>query len=126
MKLFNIEMNGKLYIPIFSSLQRLQEFMNYEASYLCMNSRDFFNFTLGTGVFLYPGASYGKEFKVKEIESILNGSIFESHGYKVEQDTEVMIGQPANPPEELLKELKALFSNNKEITCQIHQLILYI
>ncbi len=71
--------------------------------------------TLGTDVLLNPGASYGKEFNVKEIESILNGSIYYSNGYEVKEDTEVMIGQPANPPDELLKELGMLFSKIKGV-----------
>jgi SseB protein. len=76
---------------------------------------DFFNLTFGSEVFLNPGAGYGKEFNVKEIESIINGSIFNSNRYEVKEDTKVMIGQPANPPEELLKELKTLFSSIKEV-----------
>lgn len=117
-QLLKIEMDGKLYIPIFSSLLRLQEFIKEEVSYLSMNSIDFFKLTLGANVILNHGASFGKEFNKREIESILNGSILtNSNNYEVKKDTQIMIGQPAVSPVELIQGLSKLFARIKEIKC---------
>lgn len=117
-KLLHVEINNKLYIPIFTSLRRLQESIEQEVNYLSMNSIDFFNLIRGADVFLNPSSSYGKEFSEIEIESILNGSIFANiDSYEVKEDTQVMVGQPAIVPEELIHELSNLFATMKEIKC---------
>lgn len=115
-QLLNIEINQKLYIPIFTSLRRLQEAIDQEVNYCSMNAVDFFQLTRGADVFLNPTSSYGKEFTAEEIESILNGSIFSpSQQYEVQKETEVMIGQPAIMPRELLDALSKLFADMKEV-----------
>jgi hypothetical protein len=117
-KLLNVELNGKMYIPIFSSLLRLQEFVDTEVSYLSMNSIDFFTLTKDADVIMNPRSSYGKEFNKEEIDTILNGTIYDpSQRYEVKKDTKVMIGQPANNPTELIAELIKFFSTKKEVKC---------
>jgi hypothetical protein len=117
-KLLNIEMNGKAYIPIFSSLPRLQEFVKEEVRYLSLNAIEFFNLTKGADVFLNPGSSYGKEFIKVEIESIISGSILNpSHRYEIKKDTQVTIGQPAILPIDLINALIKLFSTLKSVKC---------
>ncbi|WP_195575553.1 enhanced serine sensitivity protein SseB C-terminal domain-containing protein [Paenibacillus sp. 1001270B_150601_E10] len=117
-QLLNVEINHKMYVPIFSSLRRLQESIDQEVNYCSMNAMDFFQLTRGADVFLNPSSSYGKEFNVDEIESILNGSIFNNiNSYEVEEETQVMVGQPAIVPEELIQALSKLFATRKEIKC---------
>lgn len=120
-QLLNIEINQKQYIPIFTSLRRLQETIDQEVQYCSMNAVDFFQLTRGADVFLNPTSSYGKEFTAAEIASILDGSIFApSQQYEVQQETEVMIGQPAANPKELLEALGKLFADMKEVRLAYH------
>jgi hypothetical protein len=115
-QLRNLKINGKTYIPIFSSLQRLREFIKEEVNYISMNARDFFTLVGGSEVILNPGAEYGKEFTGPEIESMIDGSIWRpATQYKARKDTQVMIGQPANPPTELIKALCDLFCTMKNV-----------
>ncbi|MCM3038118.1 enhanced serine sensitivity protein SseB C-terminal domain-containing protein [Paenibacillus motobuensis] len=120
-QLLNIEINQKLYIPIFTSLRRLQEAIDQVVNYCSMNAVDFFQLTRGADVFLNPTSRYGKEFTAEEIESILNGSIFSpSQQYEVQKETEVMIGQPAIMPKELLDAISELFADMKEVKLAYH------
>lgn len=115
---------NKTYIPVFSSVQRLQTFITEPATYLAMNSLDFFNLTKGTEVLLNPGSEYGKAFSIQEIDSILDGTIGTPHErYVVEKETTVQIGLPANPPTELLSELTKLFRTLKDVQAAYNVLI---
>src|SRR5688572_28596949 len=77
LKIQHIERDGISWLPIFSSLQRLQQFIRSESSYLQLKARDFFEITRGAHVVLNPGFDYGKEFIPQEITGLLDGSIFE-------------------------------------------------
>ena len=112
----NIELDGKLYVPIFSSLHRLREFIKDDVNYIAMNCMDFFNLVKGSDVILNPGSEYGKQFTVQEIEAILDGTLGSPRTrMDTEHDTQVMIGAPANPPTELLKTLGDLFRTMKNV-----------
>lgn len=120
----NVILDGKRYIPIFTSVLRLQKFINEPESYIGINSLDFFNLTKGADVMLNPGSDYGKSFLVSEIASILDGSIGQPRErYTVEKETTVQIGVPANPPTELLSELSKLFRTLKEVRSAYNVLI---
>ncbi|GAB6988278.1 enhanced serine sensitivity protein SseB C-terminal domain-containing protein [Paenibacillus pini] len=117
-QLLNIEGNGKIYIPIFSSITRMQEFIQEEVHYLSMNAKELFQLTKGADLLLNPGSEFGKEFSSGEIESILNGAVFNApESYVVEKDTNVMIGQPTTPPVELLNGLRTLFATLSQVEC---------
>jgi hypothetical protein len=112
----NIEANGKSYVPVFTSLPRLQAMLSEEAGYIALNALDLFNIIQGADLLLNPGSDYGKEFTKDEIKSIMDGSIWEpSQSWVAEKDTQVLIGQPSNYPHELVKTLSRLFKKIKEI-----------
>lgn len=112
----NIEHNGKLHIPIFSSLERLRAVLNEEAAYLGMNALEFLKITKGSPLLLNPGSDYGKEFTESEIASILDGSLWQpSERYVVQKPTQVMFGQPKNYPKELTEALSRLFPTIVEV-----------
>ena len=120
----NVVLDGKTYIPIFTSVRRLNQFINEPESYIGMNSLDFFNLTKGADVMLNPGSDYGKSFSVSEIASILDGSLGHPREmYTVEKETTVQIDVPANPPTELLSELSKLFRTLKEVRSAYNALI---
>jgi hypothetical protein len=109
----SFERDGKVWLPIFTSLQRLEEFIRSDSNYLRMRGKDFFEITRGANVLLNPNQEYGKEFFPQEIEQMLHGSIFQpTKTYTAQKDTKVLIGQPAVYPQELVKVLSAYFAKN--------------
>jgi len=116
LRLRTIELNGKLYLPIFSSLPRLQAVLQEEARYISLNAREFLEITRGAELVLNPGSDYGKEFTAAEIASILDGSIGRpDETYVAEQETQVLIGQPSNYPTELVEALERLFAARSDV-----------
>jgi hypothetical protein len=116
LKIQHIERDGIAWLPIFSSLQRLQQSLRSEANYLQFKARDFFEITRGAHVILNPGFDYGKEFVPQEIAGMLDGSIFKpTQTYVTPKDTKVLIGQPAKYPHELVKVLSEYFARNKSV-----------
>lgn len=112
----NIEHNGEPYIPIFSSLVRLQATLSQEVTYLAMNAMEFMNLTQGAAMLLNPGSDYGKEFTRNEVASILDGSIWQpTERYTVKKQVEVMLGQPKNFPTELVDALGRFFKKKKQV-----------
>lgn len=111
-----IEIGGKEYLPIFSSLRCLQAVVQSSVGYLALNARTFLEITRGAAVMLNPGSDYGKELSVEEIASILDGSIWQSHERYVAQGGEaVELGQPANYPGELVEALKRFFRQKRQV-----------
>ena len=114
LKIQHFERDGIAWLPVFSSLQRLQQSVRSETSYLQLKARDFFEITRGAHVVLNPGFAYGKEFVPEEIAGMLDGSIFRpSQTYVAQKETKVLIGQPANYPHQLVKALSDGFARNK-------------
>lgn len=112
----NIEHNGKLYIPVFSSLTRLQAFLTKESAYLGINALEVMKLTKGAELLLNPGSEYGKEFTKEEIESIVSGSIWKpNERYTVKKDVKVMMGQPKVYPYELVEALTRFFKTKKQV-----------
>ncbi|MWV44262.1 hypothetical protein GRF59_11520 [Paenibacillus sp. HJL G12] len=118
-QLLSVETNGKRYLPIFSSLTRMQDFIKEPVQYLAINALHFFELTKGADVLLNPGSAFGKEFSAREIESILDGSVFNAQeAYVVEKNTQTMIGPPSEMPTELLNELRTVFEERlKNVIC---------
>lgn len=116
LKIQHIERDGIAWLPIFSSLPRLQQFVRAESTYLQFKARDFFEITRGAHVVLNPSFDYGKEFIPQEIAGMLDGSIFKpSQTYIAQKETKVLIGQPANYPHKLVKTLSEYFARNKSV-----------
>lgn len=110
------EWNGKNYIPVFSSLPRLQAVLREEAGYMALNAIEFMKITQGAEFILNPGSDYGKEFTKAEISSILDGSIWQpSERYVAKQAEQVMIGQPAIFPKDLADALSRYFKTQKGV-----------
>ena len=116
LKVRHMDWNGKSYIPVFTSLPRLQATIQHEVAYIALNAVEFMKITQGANLLLNPGSDYGKEFTKEEIASIIDGSIFRpSERYVAEKETKVMIGQPANYPKDLVDALSRLFKKTREV-----------
>jgi len=112
----NIEHEGKPYIPVFSSLPRLRSAISGEVAYLGVNALDLMKFTQGADLLLNPGSAYGKEFTREEIASILDGSIWApSEKYVQKEAAQVMLGQPAIHPHELVAALSRFFKTRRSV-----------
>lgn len=108
--LMPVEVNGRSFLPIFSSLQRLQSAVREPVSYLAMNALEFMKITSGADLLLNYGSAYGKELLAAEVASIVDGTIFRpAERYVVQEETPILIGQPTVPPVELLDVLRRLF-----------------
>jgi hypothetical protein len=61
------------YLPVFSSLARMQEFVQQETKYLSVNGRALLELTLGGPIFLNPASQYGKELSPQQVQQLLGG-----------------------------------------------------
>lgn len=65
--------DGAQYLPVFSSMPRMQEFVTQETKFLSIRGRDLLDITRGAPVILNPASEYGKELSAKEILQLLDG-----------------------------------------------------
>ena len=87
-----------------------------EAGYVALGARDLFELVRGSQVVLDPASPYGKVFLPAEIEGLLDGSTWRAEeGYVAERDTEVLLGQPARYPDELVAALRRLFEKRGDV-----------
>lgn len=122
--------DGQQIVPIFSSLARLQEFMqqagveDYEHS--SVNGRELLTILQTAHVILNPVSDYGKEFYPQEIQGLLDGSELKRLKIiAVDESQPVLLSQPAKYPEQFVSALKASFARNASIKsaylAQVHQ-----
>jgi hypothetical protein len=112
----SIEFNGKPYIPIFSSLPRLQATLSSDAAFLAVNALELMKLLPGVDLLLNPGSEIGKEFTAQEITAIVNGTIGQpDERHVLETGTRVTIGQPKNEPAELVGALSRFFRSRKQV-----------
>jgi len=65
--------DGSQYLPVFSSLARMQEFVTQECKYLSVNGRALLELTRGGPIILNPASQYGKELSPQEVKQLLDG-----------------------------------------------------
>lgn len=111
-----VDFNGPngLFLPIFSSQERLQEAVNKMDrvyGFLVLRGKDLFPLLLqhSRPAVLNPGAAYGKELTPDEIRSLADGSVTNHERRVIQKATQVLIGQPAKHPAELVANLQKLF-----------------
>lgn len=108
------------YLPIFSSRQRLQEAVNQlgqNYGVLALQGKSLFPILTQhpQPAVLNPGAAYGKELTPDEIRRIADGSFIRNEGRVVQKATQVLIGQPAKYPTELVAALQKLFAKHESV-----------
>lgn len=69
------ERNGERFLPVFSSLPRMQAYVKDESRYLSVNGRALLDLTRGAPVILNPGSDYGREFTPQQIEQLLDSGV---------------------------------------------------
>lgn len=111
-----VEVEGVPHTVVFSSLAVLRGFLQVEQKYISMLGRDLLNLMRGSHLILNPGADYGKQILPQEIEAILNGAAVRGYATRVmQEDTQVLLGQPAAYPNELVDALSSVFRSRKEV-----------
>ena len=64
--------DGGTFLPIFSSLLRMQEYARKECKYLSINGRALFELTRGAPIVLNPASEYGKELTPQQVDHLLD------------------------------------------------------
>jgi type III secretion system (T3SS) SseB-like protein len=64
--------DGAQYLPVFSSLARMQDYVKQESRYLSINGRALLEMTSGAPVILNPSSEFGKEFTAQQVAQLLN------------------------------------------------------
>ena len=110
--------NGGTRIDVFTTEFALSHAHPQGADFIRLPTRDLMQMTFGTHLMLNPGSDYGKEFLPGEVAGLLDGSIFEPPSLKrhvVEQETQILVGQPSDYPHELVKRLLKVFADAPHI-----------
>lgn len=116
MQFVSIEKEGINWIPAFTSLLRLQQFLTNESGVLKVNAKEFFKFAPGAFVVLNPNTNYRKELIPEEITKILDGSIFRNYQeIKITKETKILFGAPTVYPTKLVQGLKKVFVKNRHV-----------
>ena len=108
--------NGQ--IPVFTATNRIFDkgIIKEQVPFMAIKGQDLFQLTKGATLVLNPYSDYGKELMPQEIENLLNGSIFQqTHQTEITKDTQVLIGQPATYPTQLVKALAQLFKEEPSV-----------
>jgi hypothetical protein len=73
--ILGVEVGGKTYLAVFSSLTRLRAFLDEDTEILRLACRDLLAMAPGAELMLNPGSEHGKEFTAAEIAALLDGSL---------------------------------------------------
>ncbi len=100
--------DGGQFLPVFSSLARMQEYVKQESKYLSINGRALLDLTRGAPVTLNPASQYGKELSASEIQQLLDSQ----GGGRGEPRT--IVGE-ADYPMALVEAMMAVFATRADI-----------
>jgi hypothetical protein len=101
--------DGQKFLPVFSSLARMQAYVKAEAKYLAVNGRALFETTRGAPLVLNPGSDYGKELSPAEVGQLLEGPMQQEP-----RQAKTIIGE-ADYPVALVNALIALFQARPDV-----------
>lgn len=108
--------DGTTVIPIFTSLEAMNEVIEADERYLEIPATILFEMTLGEELILNPESEYSKEFLPSEVEVLLAGGLMQEATERlVEEEGEVFIGEPEHYPALLVDSLTTLFSKHREL-----------
>jgi len=113
LQLASVTHNDRNYHLLFTSLTRLRTYVKTSADYLRMNGRALFECTCGAAFWLNPGSDFGKQLLPQEIDALLNPAA--PRTMTVDRPTQVLIGQPAVYPHELVNALKVAFAKTPNV-----------
>ena len=97
--------DGAQFLPVFSSLRRMQDYVKQESKYISMSGRALLDLTRGAPVTLNPASDYGKQLTAEQVAQLLNPQT---------RVTPTVVGD-AEYPTVLVESLKALFATRPDI-----------
>jgi len=109
------------YTPIFSSRERVDEVAHHigrEMGFVALQGSALFGMLtqVPQPAVLNPGFAFGKQLVPDEIRRLADGTIFQPHERRVfEKATQVLLGQPAAYPQELVDALTRLFRGRPSV-----------
>lgn len=108
--------DGTSFIPFFTSLEALQHALKEESKFVALPAKSFFEMTIGSFLVLNPSLPYGKEFFPNEIHALLESGMNNVPQTRVVQkETQVLLGQPANYPSDMVSALTALLAKHSVV-----------
>jgi hypothetical protein len=113
LQIASTERDGKRYIPVFSSMTRLKDYLKKDAGYVALKGRALFEMTRGSTLLLNLGADFGRELLPEEIGTILGHET--AVPIVTDQPLEVLVAQPAVYPQALVDALKRSFAARPEV-----------
>jgi hypothetical protein len=109
--------DGTTAIPFFSSIESLQRLLQEPTPYLAMPARSLFELTRGAMLVMNPGSDFGKEFLPAEIDMLLETGLNRVPTERqIEDATQVLLGQPAEHPGEMLAALSRLLAKHPRVS----------
>lgn len=103
-----LKKGGGAFLPIFSSLPRMQDYVKQESKYLRVNGRALLDLTRGAPVILNPASEYGKELTAEQVAQLLDPQVTRG------QPRITIIGE-ADYPMPLVDTLTAVFTARPDI-----------
>ncbi len=103
-----VKPDGSSVIPFFSSLRALQLAIKSDEPYIALPARTFFQITRGADLIL--------NFTPAEVEALLSEGVSQLAEQRVvEKDTQVLLGQPANYPTDMVASLSTLLAKHSNV-----------
>jgi hypothetical protein len=99
--------DGHQYLPVFSSVLRMQDYVKQESKYLSVNGRALLELTRGAPVILNPASEYGKELTAEQVGQLLGPS-------RASGPQRTIIGE-ADYPLPLVEALTRVFASNGQV-----------
>jgi hypothetical protein len=108
--------DGTRIIPFFSSLEVLRGTIEAEQPYLALAAKSLFEMTLGATLLLNPNSRYAKEFVPDEVRHLLSHGLGQQPAQRVmQQETKVLLGQPAKYPTRMVDSLTQLLARHSNV-----------
>ena len=105
LKLVPGQKDGVKFLPVFSSLARMQEYVQQERKFLNINGRALLDLTRGAPVILNPASEYGKELTADQVRQLLDGP---------RSETRLTVGTKEHPTA-LVKLLTGVLANRPDV-----------
>ena len=109
--------DGSQVLPFFTSLEKLQQAIQYNENYLRLHTKSFFELTIGAYLVLNPNSDVSKEFYPKEVEGLLEGYFGpKPEAYEYTEDTQVLLSQPLPYPVGMVSRLSELLKTKVNVS----------
>ncbi len=105
-------------IPFFTSLEKMRLAISEEESYIRLPTKALFEMTFGARLVLNPQSPDAtKDFVPEEIQHLLKRAVYSAlrRLTEVTEDTEVLIGQPAEYPQFMIDQLSIFFGTERVV-----------